>query len=81
MNNGVLWQTLMTIFYRSHSPYQPWMIKLSHDETGKRHLVRIRLFQRVTTSMSDSIVSLVLASRPICRMDIDLDIASIRNDS
>ena len=71
----------MTIFYRSDSSYQPWMIKLSQDETEKRHLVRIRLFQRVTTSMSDSIVSLVLASRPICRMDIDLDIASIRNDS
>ena len=51
MNNGILWQTLMTIFYRSESAYQPWMIKLTQDDAMKRHLVRIRLFQRVTTSM------------------------------
>jgi hypothetical protein len=51
MNNGILWQTLLTIIYRRESPHQPWIVELSNDETMKLHLVRIRLYQRVTTSM------------------------------
>ncbi len=47
LNNGILWQTLMTIIYRR----EPWLIQFSNDETMKLHFVRIRLFQRVTTSI------------------------------
>lgn len=71
----------MTIFYRSESPSQPWMIKLAQDEMMKRHLVRIRLFQRVTTSRRDSITSVRMERYSTSRMDIGLDLAEIWNDS
>ncbi|CAF3387291.1 unnamed protein product [Rotaria sp. Silwood1] len=48
-NNGILWKTLMTIKYRQESPHKPWLIELPKDEAIKLYLVRIRLFQRVTT--------------------------------
>jgi len=51
LNNGILWQTLMTINYRR----EPWLIEFSNDETIKLHFVRIRLFQRVTTRMLNKI--------------------------
>jgi hypothetical protein len=50
-NNGILWTTLMTIIYQQESPHKPWLIELPNDEAIQRHLVRIRLFQRVTTSL------------------------------
>ena len=50
-NNGILWTTLATIVYRPEQPYQPWLIVIPDDEILQVHLVRIRLFQRVLTSM------------------------------
>ncbi len=50
-NNGILWKTLITIMYRQEFPYKPWLIELPNDEAMQLHLIRIRLFQRVTTSM------------------------------
>jgi len=50
-NNGILWQTLMTIIYCD----EPWLIEFSNNEIIQLHLVRIRLFQRVTTSMLNKI--------------------------
>lgn len=46
-NNGIFWQTLMTIFIRD----KPWLIEFSNEEIIQLHLIRIRLFQRVSTSM------------------------------
>lgn len=50
-NNGILWNTLMTIVYRQESSEKPWLIELPKDEAMRLYLVRVRLFQRVTTSM------------------------------
>ncbi len=68
-NNGILWQTLMTIIYRQ----EPWFIELSNDETMKLHLIRIRLFQRVITRMLNKIEFFLCLVIQFCRMDIELD--------
>ena len=71
-NNGILWTTLITITYHRELPHKSWLIDLPNDEAMRRHLVRIRLFQRVTASMSNY-------NRVFCiytfnlRMDIELD--------
>ncbi|CAF4329137.1 unnamed protein product, partial [Rotaria sordida] len=54
LNNGILWKNLMTIIYRQEFPYKPWLIELPKDEAMKLSLVRIRLFQRVTTKWTSN---------------------------
>ncbi|CAF0744576.1 unnamed protein product [Adineta steineri] len=54
INNGILWRTLMTIIYRKELPDQPWLIELPDDNALQFHLVRIRLFQRVTTKWTSN---------------------------
>lgn len=49
-NNGIFWETLMTIFYRQNQPDKPWMLDLTKNDLNQLHLVRIRLYQRVETS-------------------------------
>ncbi|CAF1574185.1 unnamed protein product [Rotaria magnacalcarata] len=48
-NNGILWNNLITISCRRESPQRPWLIEIPTDEAMRLYLVRIRLFQRVTT--------------------------------
>ncbi len=52
-NNGIFWLILTTIIYQRESPHTSWLIELPNDEAIQRHLVRIRLFQRVTTSITN----------------------------
>jgi len=43
----------MSIIYDRESPYKSWIIELPNDEVMQYNLVRIRLFQRVTISISN----------------------------
>jgi hypothetical protein len=56
-NNGILWETLITIIYEKELPNKSWLIELPNDEVMQLYLIRIRLFQRVSTSMSNRIIN------------------------
>lgn len=77
-NNGILWKTLTSISYRPESPRKPWLIQLSEDESTQGHLVRLRLFQRVTTSTHRS-SHFSRWSSLLSRMGVQLDLEYIRD--
>jgi hypothetical protein len=56
-NNGILWETLITIIYEKELPNKSWLIELPNDEVMQLYSIRIRLFQRVSTSMSNRIIN------------------------
>jgi hypothetical protein len=56
-NNGLLWNTIASlVINRDTSTQRPWVISLPDDITEQTYAVRLRLFQRVTTSIRIAIV-------------------------